>query len=271
MKSLLKKRRETESYAFTFSQLNEVKTARKEWRLIPFGAYSPSLNMAIDEAIFRLMAENNIPPTLRLYTWNPPALSIGYFQNTESPLIKECLKKGYPLVRRPTDGLAVLHKNEMSYSMIGVFAGDGFPANRQEAYRRAHESIRKALNDLGFEVNLYQGKKSGYKDDFCSSSCVVYDIILRSKGKIGGSAQKTSREVLLQHGCLSLPEEVNRDCLREKVVENFEKIFQIKLKQRELTDMELSLAEKLVKEKYERWEWNYKKGRFSFLRGINRG
>jgi len=247
--------------SLSFSCLSEVEAAR-EWRLISFGSHSPSLNMAIDEAIFRLMAENKPPPTLRLYTWNPQALSIGYFQNTESPLIKEYLKRGYPLVRRPTGGLAVLHKDEMSYSMIGVFAGDGFPANRQEAYRKAHESIKNALNDLGFEVNLYEGKKSGYKDDFCSSSCVAYDIILGGKGKIGGSAQRTNGEVLLQHGCISLPEKVDRGCLREKVAENFEFFFQIKLKHGELTDAELSLSEKLAKEKYEKWEWNYKGGRF---------
>ena len=244
--------------------MSVVKAAR-EWRLIPFGAYSPSLNMAIDEAIFKLMAGNKLPPTLRLYSWNPPALSIGYFQNTESPLIKEYLKRGYPLVRRPTGGLAVLHKDEMSYSMVGTFARDGFPVSRQEAYKKAHESIRKALNDLGFEVNLYEGKEFGYKGDLCSSSWIAYDIILRGKDKIGGSAQRTNGAVLLQHGSISLPEELNRGCLREKVMENFEKIFQVKLKQQELADVELSLAKKLVKEKYEKWEWNYKGGRFLFL------
>jgi len=250
--------------ALPFLRLNEVKSVR-EWRLIPFGAYSPPLNMAIDEAIFRLIGENKLPPTLRLYTWNPPSLSIGYFQDAESPLIKEYLKRGYPLVRRPTGGLAVLHKDEMSYSMMGVFAKDGFPVDRQEAYRKAHESIKRALGAFGFEVNLYQEGKLWYKEGFCSSSWVAYDIILKGKGKIGGSAQRTGREVLLQHGYISLPEEVDRDCLREKVAENFEKIFQIKLKRQELAEAEISLSEKLVKEKYERWEWNYKGGRFLFL------
>ena len=149
--------------------------------------------------------------------------------------------------------------------MIGVFARDGFPVSRQEAYKKAHESIRKALVALGFEVNLYQEEELWYKGDFCSSSWIAYDIILRGKDKIGGSAQRTNGEVLLQHGSISLPKEVNRDCLREKVAENFEKIFQIKLKQQELTDVELSLSEKLAKEKYEKWEWNYRGGRFLFL------
>jgi len=237
----------------------------KEWRLIPFGVYSPSLNMAIDEAIFQFMVENRAPPTLRLYTWNPAALSIGYFQDTESPLIKRYVEKGYPLVRRPTGGLAVLHENGMSYSMVGIFARDGFPVSRQVAYKKAHESIKEALSAFGFEVNLHHGKNPWNEETFCSSSQITYDIILRGKGKIGGSAQKVTRETLLQHGCISLPEGADGDCLRANITENFEKIFQIKLKQQALTAAELSLSEKLAKEKYEKWEWNYKGGRFLFL------
>lgn len=237
----------------------------KEWRLIPFGVYSPSLNMAIDEAIFQRMVENRVPPILRLYTWNPAALSIGYFQDTESLLIKRYVEKGYPLVRRPTGGLVVLHENEMSYSMVGVFARDGFPENRQVAYKKAHESIKEALSAFGFEVNLYHGKDPGKKETFCSSSQIAYDIILSGKGKIGGSAQKVASETLLQHGYISLPEGIDGNCLRAKTIENFEKIFQIKLKQQELTEAELSLSQKLAKEKYEKWEWNYKGGRFLFL------
>lgn len=237
----------------------------KEWRLIPFGVYTPSLNMAIDEAIFQLMVENRLPPILRLYTWNPAALSIGYFQDTESPLIKRYAEKGYPLVRRPTGGLAVLHENEMSYSMVGTFARDGFPENRQVAYKKAHESIKEALSAFGFKVNLHHGKDPWNKETFCSSSQITYDIILRGKGKIGGSAQKVTREILLQHGCISLPEGMDGNCLKAKIIEKFERSFQIKLKQQELTEAELSLSEKLAKEKYEKWEWNYKGGRFLFL------
>lgn len=221
--------------------------------------------MAIDEAIFKAIIENKVPPTLRLYTWNPPALSIGYFQDTESPLIEEYLKKGYPLVRRPTGGLAVLHEDEMSYSMTGVLARDSFPVNRQEAYRKAHKSITKALLDLGFEAKLSREQKPGINDAFCSASRLPYDIILEHKGKIGGSAQRKSGKVLLQHGSISLPEEVDRDYLRDKIAENFGKVLGIKLETQNLTDEEISLSKKLVEEKYGKWKWNYK-GRFLFLK-----
>jgi len=220
--------------------------------------------MAIDEAIFKAIIQNEVPPTLRLYTWNPPALSIGYFQNTESPLIKEYLTKGYPLVRRPTGGLAVLHEDEISYSMTGAMARDGFPCNVREAYRKAHESIRKALLNLGLETTLSQEQKAGTNNALCSASWLPYDIILEHKGKIGGSAQRKSGNVLLQHGSVSLPEEPDRDCLTDEITENFGKVLGIELEQQELIGEEVSLSEKLAEKKYRQWKWNYR-GRFLFL------
>lgn len=232
----------------------------REWRLILSGPCSPPLNMAIDEAmLLRLIEKNSLTPTLRLYMWSPPALSVGYFQNVNSPPIKECLKKGYPLIRRPTGGLAILHEDDMSYSITGIFAGDGFPANRREAYRKAHESIIEAFVDLGFKVDLYQEEKLQYEGDFCCSSPLVYDIILEGEGKIGGSAQRKRGDALLQHGSISLPKGIDQNQLKKKVVESFEKLFQVKLKSQNLTQEELSLSEKLVKEKYGTREWNYKR------------
>jgi len=47
--------------------------------------------------------------------------------------------------------------------------------------------------------------------------------------------------------------------VKKKVVENFEKLFQVNLKPQNLTEEEFSLSDKLVKEKYGTREWNYKK------------
>lgn len=220
--------------------------------------------MAVDEAIFKAITQNKVLPTLRLYTWNPPAVSIGYFQNADSPLVKEYLTRGYSLVRRPTGGLAVLHEDEMSYSMTGVMATGGFPSNVREAYRKAHESIRRALLNLGLETMLCQERKSATNSALCSASWLPYDIILEHNGKIGGSAQRRSGNVLLQHGSISLPEELDRDCLRDRIAENFRKVLRIELEQQELTEEECSVSEKLAENKYGQWKWNYR-GRFLFL------
>lgn len=235
------------------------------WRLVLSGPCRPALNMAIDEAILRLLCRYNWSPTLRLYTWDPPALSIGYFQDAASPAIAEWLAEGYPLVRRPTGGLGVLHKDEMSYSVAGFFNRDGFAANRQETYRKAHESIARALVGLGFDVDLLRNDKPAWKDGLCSSSWFAYDIVLGEKGKIGGSAQRRSGRALMQHGSVSLPEQLNRGRLGQEVVKGFEEVFGVELRKQQLTDEELSLADKLVREKYGTRDWNYK-GRFLSLR-----
>ena len=236
-----------------------------EWRLLLSGPCGPPLNMAVDEAIFRLTRRDAVLPTLRLYTWNPPALSIGYFQDSESPAIAEWLARGYPLTRRPTGGLAVLHKDEMSYSIVGLFDRDGFPANGQEAYRKAHEAIARTLVELGFDADVFRGDKAACKDGLCSSSWFPYDIILAEKGKIGGSAQRRSGRALLQHGSLSLPGQVAQGRLTGAVTKGFGEVFGVKLCEQQLTGEELSLAAELVRGKYGTWEWNYK-GRFLSLR-----
>jgi lipoate-protein ligase A len=236
-----------------------------EWRLLLSGPCDPPMNMAIDEAILRLTRRDGVSPTLRLYTWNPPALSIGYFQDSASPAIAEWLARGYPLTRRPTGGLAVLHKDEMSYSIVGFRGRDGFPANGREAYRRAHESIVKALIKLGFDVDVLRDDKPAWTDGLCSSSWFLYDIILAKKGKIGGSAQRRVGSTLLQHGSLALPGQLDQGRLIEEVAKGFGEVFGVKLCEQQLTDEELSLAEELVRGKYGTWEWNYK-GRFLSLR-----
>jgi len=236
----------------------------RKWRLLLSGACSPAANMAIDEAIFKQIVADKVAPTLRLFAWNPPAVSIGYFQDAASPEIQDYLTKGYPLIRRPTGGLAVLHQDDMSYSMAGVLAKDGFPASGQEAYRKAHESIRKALVSLGFQANLSRQEKPSVNKAFCSANWLPYDVILEQKGKIGGSAQRKSGRVLLQHGSVSLPQGVGQDDLTDKIVQNFRQVLGIELERQQLTDEEILLSEKLVKDKYGKWKWNHK-GRFLFL------
>jgi biotin synthase len=46
------------------------------WRVIDSGNNTGAWNMAIDEAIMNAVAEGTAPPTVRVYGWNPPALSL---------------------------------------------------------------------------------------------------------------------------------------------------------------------------------------------------
>ncbi|MHB1646892.1 MAG: hypothetical protein EVG15_08790 [Candidatus Acididesulfobacter diazotrophicus] len=102
------------------------------FNLIYSGGEPGIVNMAKDSYIlnrYRCLDDFTMLPTLHLYFFSPPALSLGFFQNKlDDELIKKAKNKKYDIVRRPTGGRAVLHLNEITYSVIasykcGIFAG----------------------------------------------------------------------------------------------------------------------------------------------------
>ena len=48
------------------------------WRVIDTGELNAADNMAIDEAIMLAHSRGEVPPTLRLYGWQPAAVSVGH-------------------------------------------------------------------------------------------------------------------------------------------------------------------------------------------------
>ena len=107
---------------------------KEVWRFIDSGNCSPAFNMALDEALLEWHSEGKIPPTIRFYGWNPPTLSIGYFQKVEKEIDMEAVKKyGLGFVRRPTGGRGVLHDQELTYSVIVSESHPAMPQTVTEA------------------------------------------------------------------------------------------------------------------------------------------
>ncbi len=110
--------------------------AKEVWRFIDSGYCPPAFNMALDEALLDWHSEGKIPPTIRFYGWNPPTLSIGYFQKVEKEIDLEAVKRhGLGFVRRPTGGRGVLHDKELTYSVIVSESHPAMPKTVTEAYR----------------------------------------------------------------------------------------------------------------------------------------
>jgi len=86
------------------------------WRFIDSGNCEASFNMAIDEAIAISVRKGDVPPTLRLYGWDVPSVSIGCFQKIRDINVEYCGEKNIPIVRRPTGGRAILHYQDITYS-----------------------------------------------------------------------------------------------------------------------------------------------------------
>ena len=174
----------------------------KPWRLLDSGSMPPSLNMAVDQAILALHAEGKAPPTLRFYGWQPPAVSLGYFQKPPGLDLTALRGLGFEVVRRPTGGKAVLHWHDLTYALIGGPEA-GLPVGVAQAYRLIGEGLRQGLSLLGVEVQWGGTPKKRLHPDLCLLRGLAGALLHEGK-KFMASAQAWQGEALLQHGSLVL-------------------------------------------------------------------
>ncbi|KHF31133.1 Octanoyltransferase LipM [Anoxybacillus sp. BCO1] len=139
---------------------------KEVWRFIDSGNCSPAFNMALDEALLEWHSEGHFPPTIRFYGWNPPTLSIGYFQKVEKEIDMDAVKKyGLGFVRRPTGGRGVLHDKELTYSVIVSEAHPAMPQTVTEAYRVISQGILEGFRFLGLDAYFAVPKTEEEKAD----------------------------------------------------------------------------------------------------------
>jgi lipoate-protein ligase A len=173
--------------------------------------------MAIDEAILQALADSLGCPTLRFYAWNPPCLSLGYNQKHAEVDEAACAKLGYTWVRRPTGGRAILHTDELTYSVIVPADEPRVEGGIVESYRRLSTGLLSGLRALGADVFQAQTEKipNSQKSAVCFDTPSNYEITVSGK-KLIGSAQVRRRGMVLQHGTLPLTGDLTRifACLR---------------------------------------------------------
>ena len=98
------------------------------WRLIDTGAADGAWNMAVDEALLEAHRLGMAPPTLRLYRWSKPTLTLGYAQRLDGFDTAALAAAGIDVVRRHTGGRAVLHAGDFTYSMVASGLPEGVSA-----------------------------------------------------------------------------------------------------------------------------------------------
>ena len=98
--------------------------------------------MAIDEALYR-QANSGTCPVLRLYSWERPTLSLGYFQNYKRVVCEPfCVHNKIDVVRRLTGGRAVLHDEEVTYAVVASLEQGTFKGRTlQETYQLIAEAL----------------------------------------------------------------------------------------------------------------------------------
>src|SRR5579875_262759 len=175
----------------------------RAYRFLNTGIQSAAMNMAIDEAILMHHLRGDVPPTLRVFRWSQPSISLGRFQRLEQEIrVDVCQQQGVALVRRPTGGRAVYHRDEFTYSIV-ISKNYEVPSGVVAAYAFLAQGIIAALAQLGVQAELSEGRVSKNPSAACFASSTQAD--LTSGGyKMVGSAQVWREEALLQQGSLPL-------------------------------------------------------------------
>jgi len=227
-------------FAIRHSSFSNSVTKHSTIRILHDPSLNGPTNMARDEALMTRVGRSESPPTLRLYQWNPPTISLGYFQCYADYESLPAPAGELAVVRRLTGGGAILHDLELTYSLT-------LPADHRlvsngpnRLYELAHDAVMACLGDLGLVAT-----RCGTTDDssptrgpfFCFERRHRYDVLLEQtavscsapsfhpplprgerggsarhtkrenaigQDKIAGSAQRRTREAVLQHGSIIL-------------------------------------------------------------------
>jgi lipoate-protein ligase A len=249
--------------------------------------------MAVDEAILEHIGRGESLPTLRLYAWDPACLSLGHTQPFADVDTARLQARGWEVVRRATGGRAILHTDELTYSVTGSAEEPILAGGVLESYNRLAQALFLAVKDIGLPVEIKEGKTTNgtTPNPVCFEVPSTYEITVHGK-KLIGSAQARKKEGVLQHGSLPLTGDLTRICqalvfeseaAREEAskrlltkattvesvlgravpwetaaqafVRAFETQLELCFEKGELSESESRRAEELVKEKYGHPSW----------------
>ena len=262
----------------------------RRWRFLNTGHSDGPTNMALDEALFHSVHMHKGPVTFRIYGWQPAAISVGYGQNVFRDIdVDICQKNGIHIVRRPTGGRAVLHDEEITYSIV---APDGDPLignSIHKTYYRIGQALVCGLRHLGIEAEMHRVSSARGRNPSCFSSTGRYEVVVEAK-KLIGSAQRRLDGAVLQHGSLltgpgyrNLTKYLRQDTRTALVEEStnrvttlleilgytpsfnriadalylgFKETFGCQLIKGQLTKEEQAVTQRLIEERYDKNEWN---------------
>ncbi len=274
--------------------LNPLKNCPVEvWRLLFEATRQPGpLALATDEALLRAVAAGDAPPTLRLYTWASPTLTLGRGQPAAAADAAALAHDGVAVLRRPTGGTAVYHdETEVTYTVVTHSDEPRISGSIAESYAGVSAALLHALRSIGLEngeaaahpCNSVESVET--RSPVCFIAPSAYEITVGGR-KLVGSAQMRVRGGILQHGSIYLSGDVARICaylsappapayvharaltlaealgrvvawdeLAQAVVAGFSTVLALDLQPGALSHYEAQTAESLLHEKYANIAW----------------
>jgi lipoate-protein ligase A len=175
------------------------------WRLVVDPPGDGAWNMAADEAMAVAVGSGQAPPTLRLYGWARPTVSLGFLQRATVGVNREaCQRLAVPVVRRLTGGRAVLHDAELTYSVALPLAGPWGALGVAGSFAALNAGLLAMLRRLGVEATVGHPGTGGTEHSDAGLCFLARRMpaILAGGRKLIGSAQRRAGPWLLQHGSL---------------------------------------------------------------------
>jgi lipoyl(octanoyl) transferase len=211
------------------------------WDFLCSPAAGAAFNMALDEALLRTAAKRG-RPLVRVYSWEKPSITFGYFQKFPANLAND-----HEVVRRPTGGGVVYHLRDTTYTVIAPPAHAFSVMATMDAYWLLHKAVAasfEARPDLHVaELKSPQGQYE------CFQKPVHGDVVAGGR-KLAGGAQRRTKSGMLHQGS------IDAKLSAEQLQRGFQETLHINFEDYEVSDAERMLAEKLVVEKYATDGWN---------------
>lgn len=259
------------------------------WRVIRSVPLDAAYNMAIDEAVAIAVMEGKAVPTLRFYSWKTGSISLGAFQRADEVNLEYCRAENIPLVRRPTGGRAILHGSEITYSFSSPNQPP-FDGGLLETYKLIGGAFHEGFSRAGLPVRWKGRRERGHvlsKTSLCFQSVSYGEITLNDR-KVMGSAQKRWKDGFLQQGSIQLTldydgmmkafpgitregiektmvgirevmPEFEEERLILEIIRSFAERFGVTMEKGELSTYEISVAERLLSEKYGAEGWTFRR------------
>ena len=178
--------------------------ADRNWRLIREDVREGPMHMALEEVATRTAVEDDLR-TVRVFTWAPSTLSMGYGQAADSVDWAYCEDRGIDVTRRPTGGGGIYHDRHADVSYTIVAPADELPGNLMESYELLCEPILAGLRAMGVEAAFAEHEYPAIHQPACYLREIhpAHDIVAGGR-KLSGNAQYRQRDAVIQHGSISV-------------------------------------------------------------------
>ena len=178
---------------------------RPTWRVVVDPPLTGAENMARDRALLDELVAGARPATLRFYGWSPACISLGLGQSEDILDLAAVNRAGLDVVRRPTGGQALLHDDELTYSVVASQQDPVVGGTLMQSYHAISEALLSGLAGLGI-VGVgapCEPRPAAGLTPVCFASASAEEVLVDGR-KLLASAQWRSRGAFLQHGSLLL-------------------------------------------------------------------